>query len=176
MALDIDIEVHEVFSASAGFSLTENLLYAGYGGSKAHNTYVAPSCKKLSVDDVDIICVVGPPLSAGPWRTVRVRHSMWDVHVISVQLFEEFLAVGQVVAFEVLSGPPQNHLEVKDSFQHYFDEQDALATDMLINELRKVDLTRLDVRGNYEGWAYPAERKQLANHFGFDVWAASHLV
>jgi len=184
MAAFLPQEVHDAFEKQAGFSLHQRVLYACYVGSTSHNTYV-PSTDPNSIDDIDIMVIVLPPLEkvAGlyPWKeTEQLQIGIWDVNVHSVAKYMRLLLKGNPNMLCTLWVRPEDRLACDPLFSSLLlDHRTAFSTKEVFHSFAGYAAEQLRKMSSHEN-AYQGymgeKRKRLVDRFGYDTKNAAHLI
>jgi hypothetical protein len=175
---NLDLRIAQAFPEN--FDLRQYTVCSAYMGSTSHNTYV-PKDDPDSIDDVDIMGVIVPPLryAAGlrKWEHWTFQYEELDVVLYSLPKFAGLLLKGNPNVVGFLWLPPDLYIDVHPAFQRLIAEREIFSSKVAYkafsgyahDQIKKVESGAFN---GYQG----AKRKELVEKHGYDAKMAAHAI
>jgi uncharacterized protein len=163
-----------------GFDLSPRVVCAATMGSHSHNTYV-PKDDPDSIDDVDIMGIVVPPLCATiglrKWEHWTWQHEELDVVLYSLHKFVGLLLKGNPNVVGVLWLRPTEYITVHPAFRTLIENREVFNSQEAFHAFSgyaHAQLKKLET-GAFKGYM-GAKRKALVEKHGYDAKMAAHAI
>lgn len=175
-------DLNAIVWPEAPFSIPDHLILAGYRGSQAHGTYVAPT-EPTGIDDIDVVGIVIPPppyyVGLKTWEAADRITPPWDVLVYEYRKAIRLLMAQNPNILSLLWLEPEDYLHIAPAgralltFRDYF-QCKSKAYESFTGYARG-QLKKMVMSGPYRGYM-GAKRKALVDAHGWDCKNGSHLV
>jgi predicted nucleotidyltransferase len=169
--------------------LPDGIILAGYRGSKAHNTWVAPTDPN-SVDDIDIMAIFVPPLNyyfglAGMSKRQRgTKEKMlelngvtWDSVSYELKKYVHLLLNSNPNVLSLLWIRENLYFKVTEIGQELIDNRDIFVSKQAYNSFVGYANSQLKRMENFACKGVMGDkRRRLVEKHGYDTKNASHLI
>jgi len=159
-----------------------NIILA-YRGSVAHGMYI-PNTDPHSVDDIDLIGVVIPPIDHyfglrhyANDGTKEIKQGKWDVVIYEARKAVRLLSKGNPNILSLLWSDAEHYINVSREGQMLIDSRLLFLTNEISGSFygyARAQMHKME-HGAYNGFM-GEKRKQLVDKFGYDCKNASHLI
>lgn len=171
--------------AECAIPMPENciVLLSGYRGSIAHGTYI-PSTDPNSVDDIDIMHIVVPPLDCyfglkgwGHRGTKQYNENEYDVLAYELRKFISLLLKSNPNVLSMLFLDDTDYIVMTDWGREIIQQRQIFLSKQAYQSFMGYALGQLKRMTAFRTEGYMgAKRKALVEKFGYDVKNAGHLV
>lgn len=175
------MELKEVLNKYA--ELSHFSILTAYRGSHSHGTYLPPE-NESSVDDIDLMSVVIPPLETyiglskfGSRDTKEIKDGKWDCVSYELRKFVNLLAKGNPNVIGILWLREEDYVHLTNAGERLIDNRRLFVSEAIYHSFigysraQFYKMTHLAFEG-YMG----EKRKALVQKFGYDCKNAAHLI
>lgn len=171
-------EVLEKYAELSHFSVL-----TAYRGSHSHGTYLPPE-NESSVDDVDLMSVVIPPLETyiglskfGSRDTKEIKDGKWDCVSYELRKFVNLLAKGNPNVIGILWLRDEDYVHLTDAGKRLIQNRDLFISEAIYHSFIGYSRAQLYKMTHLAFEGYMGEkRKALVQKFGYDCKNATHCI